>query len=105
MTNYLIVKEGVDGCACVVLVVKEDATIEKVGVVANVSNEKANIAIRGIFMSIFVHLKSQGITNFLGHDLAIIIMQNLFFHKFVLFKHRYCVLFKQKCYIHHIVHV
>jgi hypothetical protein len=53
MTNYLIVKEGVDRCACVVLVVKEDATIEKVGVVANASNEKVNIAIEGrIFMSI-----------------------------------------------------
>jgi hypothetical protein len=55
---------------------KKDATIEKVGVAANVNNEKANIAIEGgIFMSIFVHLKSQGITNFLGHDLAIVIMQ------------------------------
>lgn len=80
-----------------------DATIE---IVANVSNEKANITIEGgIFMSIFFHLKSQGITNFLGHDLAIVIMQNLFFHKFILFKHKYYVLFKQKCCIHQIVHV
>jgi len=62
MTNYFIVNEGVDGCAHVVLVVEENATIKRVGVVANVSNEKANIVIEAsIFMSIFVHLKSQDI--------------------------------------------
>jgi len=33
MTNYLIVKEGVDGCACVVLVVKEDALLQKWGAI------------------------------------------------------------------------
>jgi hypothetical protein len=54
-----------------------DATIE---IVVNVSNEKVNITIEGgIFMSIFFHLKSQAITNFLGHDVAIVIMQNFIF--------------------------
>jgi hypothetical protein len=61
MTNYFIVKERVDECAHVVLVV-EEATIERVSVIANASNEKVNIAIEGsIFMSIFVYLKSQDI--------------------------------------------
>jgi hypothetical protein len=36
-------------------------------------------------------MKLQSIKNSLGHALAIIIMQIFFFHRFVLFKHRFYV--------------